>query len=128
MIDGKAFEVSTPTPREVMMTRAFDAPPRLVFEAMTNPQYISRWYGPHGFAVVLCETDLRVGGAYRIVQRTPDGSEFGFRGVHREIVAPSRRVYTWIFEAMPDKEAVITETFEADGVRRAHTLRDAGRS
>jgi uncharacterized protein YndB with AHSA1/START domain len=123
MIANESFQVSKPSPREVMMTRSFNAPPRLVFEAMTKPEHIRRWYGPHGFTVTHCETDLRVGGAYRIVQRAPDGSEFGFRGVHREIIVPTRRVYTWIFEPMPDKEAVITETFENVGGQTAFAAR-----
>jgi uncharacterized protein YndB with AHSA1/START domain len=98
------------------MTRVFDAPRRLVFEALTNPEHVRRWYGPHGFTVVSCVADLRPGGAYRIVQRAPDGAEFGFRGVYREIVPPSRLVYTWIFELLPDKEALVTSTLdERDG-------------
>lgn len=112
MIANESFQVSKPTPREVMITRSFNASPRIVFEAMTKPEHLVRWYGPDGFTVIHCEADLRVGGLFRIVQRAPDGSEFGFRGVHREIIVPTRRVYSWIFEPMPDKEAVITETFE----------------
>lgn len=118
-----ALQVRMPTDREVIMTRAFDAPRRMVFDAMTKPEYIKRWYGPHGFVVSLCESDLRVGGAYRIVQRAPDGSEIGFRGVHRELAPPERRVYTWIFELMPDKEAIVTETFDEQGGKTIFTAR-----
>jgi uncharacterized protein YndB with AHSA1/START domain len=96
----------------VVMKRVFDAPRRLVFEAMTRPEYLKRWYGPHGFEVVLCEMDPRPGGAYRIVQRAPDGNEYGFHGVNREVEPPARIVYTWIFDPMPDKVAIVTTLFE----------------
>jgi uncharacterized protein YndB with AHSA1/START domain len=102
---------------KVVMKRIFDAPRRLVFEAMTKPELVARWYGPRGIDVASCEIDLRPGGAYRIVHRTPDGNQYGFKGVYREIVPPSRLVYTWIFEPMPDKESVVTDVFEEkDGV------------
>ena len=97
---------------KVVIKRVFDAPRRLVFEAMTKPELVSRWYGPRGFTVTSCQIDLRVGGAYRIVNRAPDGNEYGFKGVYREIVPPTRLVYTWTFEAMPDKETVVTDVFE----------------
>jgi uncharacterized protein YndB with AHSA1/START domain len=96
----------------VTMRRVFDAPRRLVWEAMTRPEHLARWYGPHGFEVVLCEMDTRPGGAYRIVQRAPDGQQFGFRGVNQEVVPHERIVYTWIFEPMPDKAALVTSLFE----------------
>jgi uncharacterized protein YndB with AHSA1/START domain len=100
----------------VIMTRLFHAPRRLVFEALTRPELVRRWYGPHGYQVTLCESDLRPGGAYRIVQRDPQGNEWGFRGVHKEIVPPERIVQTWIFEPMPDKEALVTMLLaEQDG-------------
>jgi uncharacterized protein YndB with AHSA1/START domain len=95
----------------VVMTRAFDAPRHLVFDAKTKPELLRRWYGPHGHAVVTCEIDLRVGGAYRIVNRDPQGNEWGFRGVYREVVRPERLSCTWIFEPMPDKETVVTDVF-----------------
>ncbi len=116
MHGNKTSFVHEPGERTVTMTRSFNAPCGAVFDAMTVPDLLRRWYGPPGSEVVLCESDLRVGGSYRIVQRSPEGHEFGFRGVHRELLRPDRRVYTWIFEAMPDKEALITETFaERDG-------------
>lgn len=108
--------VTEPGKPTVVMTRVFDAPRRLVFEAMTRPEHVKRWYGPHGYTVVSCEIDLRPGGAYRIVNRDAEGNEFGFRGVYREVVPPSRLVFTWAFEMMPDKEALVTETLdERDG-------------
>ena len=75
----------------VTMKRRFDAPRRLVFEAMTRPEHVKRWYGLHGTTVPVCEIDLRPGGAYRIVNRDPQGNEYGFKGVYREIDPPARR-------------------------------------
>jgi uncharacterized protein YndB with AHSA1/START domain len=100
----------------VTMKRRFDAPRRLVFEAMTRPEHVKRWYGLHGTTVPVCEIDLRPGGAYRIVNRDPQGNEYGFKGVYREIDPPARVVYTWIFEPMPDKVSVVTDVYdEVDG-------------
>lgn len=115
MAARKVEFVVDPVKPNVTMKRVFDAPRRLVWEAMTRPEYVKRWYGPHGFQVVSCEIDLRVGGSYRIVQRAPDGSEFGFKGVHKEVIAPEKVVYTWIFEPMPDKEALVTGLYEESG-------------
>ena len=111
MSEGKTNFVIDPKKPTVVMTRVFDAPPAAVFEAMTKPEHVARWYGPHGYTVSLCEIDLRPGGAYRIVNRAPDGNEHGFKGEYREVVPSTRLVYTWIFEPLPDKVALVTETF-----------------
>lgn len=112
MAARKTDFVAEPGKPTVVMTRVFDAPRRLVFEALTRPEHVMRWYGPHGYTVVSCEIDLRPGGEYRIVNRASDGSEFGFRGVYREVVPPSRLVYTWVFELMPDHGALVTGILE----------------
>jgi uncharacterized protein YndB with AHSA1/START domain len=113
---ARKTEFTTP-PGEpiVVITRVFDAPRRLVFDALTKPEHVARWYGPHGFEVVSCHIDLRPGGAYRFVQRAPDGNEYAFRGVYREVVPPLRLVSTWIFEMIPDKETVVSMTLEERG-------------
>src|SRR5687768_18598688 len=86
--------VTTPAEREIVLTRDFAAPRRLVFEALTRPELLERWlYGPDGWALVVCEIDLRVGGAYRYVWRGPDGGEMGLRG---EIGRASCRERGWI--------------------------------
>lgn len=115
MAAGKTEFVTDPKEPTVVMTRVFAAPRRLVFEALTKPEHVARWYGPHGFSVVSCEIDLRPGGSYRFVQRAPDGNQYGFRGVYKEIEPPARLVYTWIFEMMPDKEALITTLLDERG-------------
>src|SRR5947199_8947203 len=86
--------------REIVLTRVFDAPRRLVFDALTKPELVRRWLlGPPGWSMVVCEIDLKVGGAYRYVWRHDrDGSEFGMRGVYREIVPPERLVNTESFD------------------------------
>ncbi len=88
-----ALEVTTPSDREIMMTRVFNAPRALIFDAFTRPELLKRWlFGPPGWSLVVCEVDLRVGGTFRYVWRGPDGEEMGMRSICREIVAPERLV------------------------------------
>src|SRR5438067_6890119 len=85
--------------RAIVVTRVFDAPRSLVFDAMTKPEMLKRWLtGAPGWSMAVCEMDLRVGGAYRWVWRGPDGAEMGMGGVHREIVPPERIVCTQVFD------------------------------
>jgi uncharacterized protein YndB with AHSA1/START domain len=86
--------IATPTDREVVMTRIFEAPRNLVFDALTKPSLLKRWYGPKGWSLEVCEIDLKVGGAWRFVVRRPDGKAIGQRGIYREIVAAERLVNT----------------------------------
>jgi len=107
---NKTLTVTTPSEREIMMTRVFDAPRRLVFDALTKPELLKRWlYGPPGWSLAVCEIDLRVGGAFRYLWRGPDSAEMGMRGVYREIVKPERLVATEKYdEAWYPGEAVGT--------------------
>ena len=85
--------------RELVMTRTFDAPRDLVFDAMTKPELLRRWlFGPTGWTMTVCEVDLRVGGKYRYEWRKDDGTEMGMGGVYREIVRPSRIATTELFD------------------------------
>jgi uncharacterized protein YndB with AHSA1/START domain len=87
------LKVSTPSDREIEMTRVFEAPRRLVWDAWTKPELLKRWLGVfNGWTLDVCEIDLRVGGAYRYVWRGPDKAEMGMGGVYREIVKPERMV------------------------------------
>jgi uncharacterized protein YndB with AHSA1/START domain len=87
--------LTTPSDREIVMTRVFDAPRRLVFEAYTNPEHVPRWLlGPDGWTMPVCEIDLRSGGAWRFVWRRSDGGEIEMRGVYHEITPPERLVNT----------------------------------
>jgi uncharacterized protein YndB with AHSA1/START domain len=96
----------------VVMRRTFDAPSRMVFDALTRPDLFEHWYGPHEYAVVSAEADVRPGGAYRIVQRGPDGTLHGFRGEYRDVVPGERIVQTWAYEGVPDSVAIITSVLE----------------
>jgi len=103
---------------EVVYTRVFAAPRDLVFEASTRPEHVKKWWGPRGFTVTVCEIDLRPGGAYRFVQSGPDGNEYPFKGVYREVVPPEQLVYTQIFDVpgLSDHELLVSVTFnEHDG-------------
>jgi len=104
--------VTTPTDREAVFTRELKAPRDLVFEAHSSCEHLSHWWGPRKYEVTSCDLDFRPGGAWRIVQRGPDGVEFGFRGEFREIVRPERITWTFEFEPMPGHISVQTVTFE----------------
>jgi uncharacterized protein YndB with AHSA1/START domain len=111
--NSDTFAVSTPSDVEVALTRLFDAPRALVFEAMTTPEHIRRWWGclGEGYSVPVCEVDLRVGGKWRFVNRTPTGEDAEFYGEYREIAPPDRLVFTEIFAPFPDAESVVTTVF-----------------
>ena len=109
--------VTTPSEREILMTRVFDAPRELVFEAHSTPEHMKEWWGPRGFTMPVCEMDFRPGGAYRFVQRGPDGEEYAFRGEFREIVRPEKIVWTFEFEGMPGNVSVDTLTLEEEDGR-----------
>ena len=110
--NSETFTVTTPSDTEIRMTRLFDAPRHLVFEAMSQPEHITQWWGNlgDGYSVPVCEVDLRVGGAWRFVNRHPRG-EAVFYGVYREIAPPDRVVFTEIYEPFPDAESVVTAVF-----------------
>ena len=92
---AKTTVFDTPSDREVSMTRVFDAPRRLVWEAYTKPEHIRQWLlGPEGWTMPVCEMDLRPGGAWHFVWRKDDGAEMGMTGVYREIVPHERLVNT----------------------------------
>jgi uncharacterized protein YndB with AHSA1/START domain len=94
------LKISTPTDREIVMTRVFAAPRGLVFEALTRPELVKRWLlGPPGWSMPVCEIDLKVGGKYRYVwQRDSDGKQMGMGGVFHEIVRPERLTATEKFD------------------------------
>jgi uncharacterized protein YndB with AHSA1/START domain len=100
--------------REVLITRMFRAPRRVVFEALTKPEHVKRWYGVRVLTMERCEIDLRPGGTWRYVLRASDGTEHGFTGVYRQIVAPERIVSTEHYEAMPGHEMLVTVTLHEE--------------
>jgi uncharacterized protein YndB with AHSA1/START domain len=109
-----ALELTTPSDREIVMTRVFDAPRTLVFDAFTKPELIRRWLlGPDGWSMPVCDVDLRAGGTFRYAWRNDsEGREFGMGGVYREVQRPERTVHAERFdEAWYAGEALVTTAF-----------------
>jgi uncharacterized protein YndB with AHSA1/START domain len=123
-VTSKKLEIiAEPGKTSFTTRRIVDAPRALVFEAFTKCEHLKRWMGPCNVTMVSCETDLRVGGRYRFVFRAPDGNEVGFSGEYREIARPERVVRTFVFEPIPDAEALETLTLEEhDGKTTITTL------
>jgi len=113
-----ALTLTTPSDREIVMTREFDAPRELVFEAHSKCEHLEKWWGPRKYTLELCEMDFRPGGKYRFLHRGPAGlEEHGFRGEYREIAPPERIVWTFEWEGMPGHVSVDTLTLENIGGR-----------
>jgi uncharacterized protein YndB with AHSA1/START domain len=119
MKNSGTFSITAHGEREIVVTRVFDAPRQLVFDAYTRPELVKRWLlGPDGWSMPVCEIDLRAGGKFRYVWRSDsDGHEMGMGGAYREVVAPERIVVTEVFdEAWYPGEAVDTIVLaEQDG-------------
>lgn len=123
MTDADTLRVTTPTDREIAVTRVFEAPREQVFAALTRPDLIQRWLlGPPGWSLPVCEIDLKVGGHLRFVWRGPDGTEIGLRGVYREIAPPERLVHTELFDQdWTGGETMVTTLLHEDAGRTALT-------
>ncbi|MGE0158363.1 MAG: SRPBCC family protein [Gemmatimonadales bacterium] len=128
-------QVTLPSDREVAVTRTFDAPRALVWDAYTKPELMKRWLlGPPGWSMPVCEMDVRPGGGFRWRWRSDeDGKEFGFHGEFREVTAPSKLVHTEVYDpgdvggTMGDEAALITVTFtERDGRTTMKSVMDFG--
>ncbi len=110
-----ALKVTTPTDREIVLTRVFDAPRHLVFEAFTQPELLQRWFGPRGWSMPVCEVDLKVGGTFRFVLRGPDGNDMRMPGTYRELAPPERSVHMESFDDYPGESQVTAVFVEQDG-------------
>ena len=120
----ETLKLTTPSDREIAMTRVFDAPRKLVFDAHTKPDLVRQWLlGPPGWSMPVCEMDVRVGGTYRWVWRHDrDGTTMGMGGVYREIAKPERLVATERFdEAWYPGEALNTLVLVEQGGRTTLT-------
>ncbi|HYI93459.1 MAG TPA: SRPBCC family protein [Bryobacteraceae bacterium] len=115
MLNTGTLQITIPGEREIQMTRVFDAPRHLVFEAFSKPELLKRWFGPRGWSLVVCEVDLKVGGGFRFVLRGPDGRDMGMRGVYREIVRPERSVHMESFDDFPGEAEVTSVFVEKEG-------------
>jgi uncharacterized protein YndB with AHSA1/START domain len=115
--------VTLPSDDEILITRVFDAPAELVFDAWTSPDLVKRWWAGDRGEVTDAAIDLQIGGRWRWVMTAHGGFEVSFSGVFREIDRPHRLVKTEVFELVPDAEAVSTTTFdESDGVTTMRIL------
>lgn len=131
MATANETTLALPGDREIVITRTFNGPPRIVFEAWTRPDLVRRWWAPRsrGASMAACEADVRVGGSYRYVVKLERGGQFAFTGRYIEVAPPSRLVYTEVFEptaggAKPDDPAVVvTVTFEEQDGRTFMTSR-----
>jgi uncharacterized protein YndB with AHSA1/START domain len=108
--------VTLPEDEQILITREFDAPKHLVYEAWTTPELVKRWWSANRGEVTVAEIELRVGGMWRYAMVADGGLEVAFHGEYREIVPNERIVSTEVYEGMPEGEAVNTLTLaETDG-------------
>jgi len=116
MTDTGSLKITTPTDREIVMTRTFNAPRQLVFEAMIQPELLKRWLlGPPGWEMTDCELAGEVGGAYRWAWRHADGQTMSLHGVFREWTPPARTVCTQVMEGAPGETLVTSVLAEQGG-------------
>lgn len=121
MKNVESLVVTTPNDRDVVVRRWFDAPRNLVFDALTRPELLRRWYGPVGWTLRTCEIDLRVGGHWRFVIHRPDGKAIGQKGEYREIVPGERLVNTESWEDWDAGETLVTTGLVESGGRTEFT-------
>lgn len=95
--------------------RRLNAPPEKVYGAWTEPAKIMRWFGPERAQMLSAEADVRVGGRYRMVFRTPDGEEHDVSGAYREVIPNEKLVFTWMWRTMPERESLVTVALKRDG-------------
>ena len=115
--------VTLPSDNEILITRVFDAPAELVFDAWTTPDIVKRWWAGDRGEVTDAQIDLRIGGRWRWVMTANGGFEVAFSGEYRVIDRPHCLVKTEVFELVPDAEAVSTTTFdESKGVTTMRIL------
>ncbi len=121
---SSTLQVTTPSDREIVMTRTFDAPRELVFEAWTRPEHVRHWWGWRSSTMIVCEADVRPGGSWRYVTREENGMEVPFTGIYQEVTPPERVVHTAIFDVEPfnaGDPALTTVTFTEEGGRTVVT-------
>jgi uncharacterized protein YndB with AHSA1/START domain len=123
---ARTRRLARPEERELVLTRLFDAPRELVFQAWTAPEHAKEWWGPAALEIVLMEMDVRPGGAWRKCMRAPDGREFWRHGTYREVMPPERLVFTYFSDdphSHPEHEMLVTVLFEELGSQTRLTLR-----
>jgi uncharacterized protein YndB with AHSA1/START domain len=124
MTTGKDSHAEAPADREIVITRVFDAPRELVWQAMTDPEQVVHWWGPRGFTTTIEEMDVRPGGVWKHVMHGPDGTNYPNRSIFTEVVQPERIVYShgggreggsaaefeamWTFDALDNGKTKVT--------------------
>jgi len=119
---ANTLTVATPSDLEIVLTREFDAPRELVFEAVSKPEHLRNWWGQAASTLLQCDMDFRPGGKWRFVERDTEGNEWGFRGEVREVVPPERLVQTFEWEGLPGHISVETMRLEDLGGRTRVTV------
>lgn len=117
MIEHPDTRISMPGERDIVLSRLFAAPRELVFDAWTKPELLTRWHGPHGWTLIVCDIDLRPEGAFRFVSRRPDGRTVGQYGVYKEVRRPERLVHTESWEDWNPGESQVTIDFSEEGAQ-----------
>ena len=116
--------LSLPSDREILMTRKFDAPRETVWETITDPELIPQWFGFARDATEVKKMDVRKGGKWQFITRTSGGELVDFHGTYKEVIAPEKLVYSFLFGDMPEGDGFVEITLvEKDGVTE---LRDRG--
>ena len=122
-------EAAEPSDRVLVISRLFDAPRATVFASWTDARQLAQWWGPRGFSIASCEADVRVGGAWRVETRSPEGEVHNAGGVYREVAAPERLVFTMAWDGIedgePGRETVVTVGLAEEGHRTRMTFRQA---
>jgi uncharacterized protein YndB with AHSA1/START domain len=122
MVDkNKTTIVAESGKQEMLITREFDAPRELVFQAFTDPELVPQWWGPRRLSTLVDKMDVRVGGQWRFINQDPDGNEYGFHGVYHEVCAPERIIDTFEFEGLPEAGHVCLETLTLEALPRGRT-------
>jgi uncharacterized protein YndB with AHSA1/START domain len=110
------------TKPNLTIKRRLKAPPGRVYAAWTDPRQVVRWWGPEGAQNISAETQVRVGGRFRMVFRTPDGEEHDVSGVYREVEPDAKLVFTWMWRTLPDRQSLVSVLLKPDGEGTLLTL------
>ena len=123
MVDaGPSLRLHVISDRAAVMTRQFRAPLETVFEALTEPEHVQHWWGPHGHRATVLEIDLRVGGRWRILTEDREGREHPFTGMFLEVKEPHRTVQTFTYDSGPFAAARSLETLTLERHGDATTM------
>jgi uncharacterized protein YndB with AHSA1/START domain len=104
------------------LRRHLKAPPSTVYAAWTDPEKLTRWFGPEHAEVLRAEMDPRVGGSFSVLMRTSDGEQHGVSGMYREVQPDKRLVFTWAWRSTPERESVVTVALKSEGDGTVLTL------